>query len=179
MKRKYWKSYLELGFTYTGPEDQPLPVCVCYYEGLANECMKPANLHRHLETKHGEFKSKPVDFFKSNLQVYRTSKKIMQSTSTGGATAKAVEDSYRSSRLIAKKSMPHTLGEEVMLPAIKKTVGLMVGDKARRQRDFIPLSDNTVQHRIEGMAISEQTTNTADQSQWVICSSVRRVNRYS
>ena len=61
VKRKYWKSYLELGFTYTGPKDQPLPICVCCYE--ANESMKPANLCRHLETKHGEFKSKPVVFF--------------------------------------------------------------------------------------------------------------------
>ncbi|XP_078127386.1 zinc finger BED domain-containing protein 5-like [Sander vitreus] len=152
VKRKYYESYLTLGFSYTGPEDEPLPVCVCCYEALANESMKPSNLRRHLDTKHGEFKSKPVEFFQSKLHEYSTSKKVMESTSTGGATAKAVEVLYRVSRIIAKKGMPRTLGEEVVLPAIKETVGVMLGDKARKQMDLIPLSDNTVQRRIEEMA---------------------------
>lgn len=63
IKRKYNVKYLELGFTYTGTEDEPLPLCVLCYETLANESLKPANLRRHLETKHGELKSKPVEFF--------------------------------------------------------------------------------------------------------------------
>lgn len=56
------------------------------------------------------------------------------------------------SQIIVKKGMPHTLREEVVLPAIKETVGIMLGDKARKQMDLIPLSDNTVQRRIEEMA---------------------------
>ena len=131
VKRKYYESYLALGFSYSGPEDEPLPVCVCCYEALANESMKPSNLRRHLETKHGEYKSKPVEFFQNKLQEYRSSKKVMESTSAGGATAKAVEVSYRVSRIIAKKGMPHTIGEEVVLPAIKETVGVMLGDSAK------------------------------------------------
>uniref|UniRef100_A0A8D0A9E2 DUF4371 domain-containing protein n=1 Tax=Sander lucioperca TaxID=283035 RepID=A0A8D0A9E2_SANLU len=91
-------------------------------------------------TENSEFNSE-VELYKSKLHEYSTSKKVMESTSTGGATAKAVEVSYLVSRIIAKKGMPHTLGEEVVLPAIKET-----------QMDLIPLSDNTVQRRIEEMA---------------------------
>ena len=42
--------------------------------------------------------------------------------------------------------------EKVVLPAIKENVGVMLGDKAPKQIDLIPLSDNTVQRRIEEMA---------------------------
>ena len=121
-------------------------------------------------------------FFKSKLQEYRTSKKVMQSTSTGGATAKAVEVSYRLSRLIAERGMPHTLGEEVMLPAIKESVIVMLGDKAIKQMDLIPLSNKhcSAEGRRRGDGHQcERTTNIADQSQSIFCSSVRRVNRYS
>jgi hypothetical protein len=36
---------------------------VLCYEVLSNECMKPAKLKRHLETKHASVQSKPVEFF--------------------------------------------------------------------------------------------------------------------
>ncbi|KAL1448445.1 hypothetical protein WDU94_012212 [Cyamophila willieti] len=55
--RKYNSDYLEMGFTFTGPEQQPKPQCVICYESLSNECMKPAKLRRHLETKHPEYKN--------------------------------------------------------------------------------------------------------------------------
>ena len=46
IKRKYNGNYLELGFTYTGTEDEPLPVCILCYETLANKSLKPSNLRR-------------------------------------------------------------------------------------------------------------------------------------
>lgn len=76
----------------------------------------------------------------------------MESTSTGSNNAKAVEVSYRLSRIIAKNGKAHTLGEEVVLPSIKVAVGVMLGEKACKQMDLIPLSDSTVQRRIEEMA---------------------------
>jgi len=60
IKRKYIENYLELGFTYTGTEDEPSPVCVLCYETLANESLKPANLRRHLETKRVQVKASRV-----------------------------------------------------------------------------------------------------------------------
>ncbi|XP_072387627.1 uncharacterized protein [Diabrotica undecimpunctata] len=54
--RKYNSDYLKMGFTFTGPEQQPKPQCVICYESISNKCMKPAKLRRHLETKHPEYK---------------------------------------------------------------------------------------------------------------------------
>ncbi|KAJ4433996.1 hypothetical protein ANN_16315 [Periplaneta americana] len=58
--RKYDKSYLELGFTWCGNESEPKPRCVVCYDVLSSECMKPAKLKRHLETKHASVKIKPI-----------------------------------------------------------------------------------------------------------------------
>ena len=66
--RKYDKSYLQFGFTVTGPTEQR-PQCVLCAEVLANDSMKPCKLKRHLDTKHPDLKEKPVDFFKRKRDV--------------------------------------------------------------------------------------------------------------
>jgi hypothetical protein len=58
--RKYESSYLERRAVQCGDESEQTPQCVLYYEVLWNECMKPANLRRHLETKHCDVKNKPT-----------------------------------------------------------------------------------------------------------------------
>jgi hypothetical protein len=37
--RKYQDSYLNFGFTYSGPENRPIPECVVCGEKRSNECM--------------------------------------------------------------------------------------------------------------------------------------------
>jgi hypothetical protein len=54
-----WNSGL-LGVVITSEQK---PQCVVCYEVLSNECMKPAELRRHLETKHSDVKNKPLEFF--------------------------------------------------------------------------------------------------------------------
>jgi hypothetical protein len=61
--RKYDPNYLSFDFTYTGEESAPVPQCVICYETLSNHSMKPSLLMRHFETKHGDLKHKPLEYF--------------------------------------------------------------------------------------------------------------------
>ena len=149
VRRKYSTEYLSLGFTSLGPEDNPLPVCVLCSEVLANEALKPCKL----ETKHGQYSSKLQEFFENKLREYLSRRKAIESTCvTGSENAKAVEVSYRVAKLIAKTGKPHTIGEDLILPAAKEMVGVMIGEKAAKQLNLISLSDNTVKRRIDDMA---------------------------
>ena len=52
-KSKYDENDLGLGFTWISDPDFLKPQCVVCSEVLANSCLKPCYLHRHLHTKHG------------------------------------------------------------------------------------------------------------------------------
>ncbi|XP_014349988.2 zinc finger BED domain-containing protein 5-like [Latimeria chalumnae] len=65
---------------------------------------------------------------------------------------KALEASFRVSQRIAKAGKPHTIAEDLLLPAAKDMVTAMVSEKVAKQLDLIPLSDNTVARRIHEMA---------------------------
>ncbi|GFS75468.1 hypothetical protein NPIL_433941 [Nephila pilipes] len=40
--------YLKFGFSWTGDENEPIPLCVICFENLTNESMKLSNLKHHL-----------------------------------------------------------------------------------------------------------------------------------
>lgn len=83
-------------------EQQPKPQCVVCYESLSNECMKPAKLRRHLETKHPEHKSKSLDFFKNKLGELKRSRKNITKHSGANVNENATLASYEVSQLVAK-----------------------------------------------------------------------------
>jgi hypothetical protein len=72
--RKYNPSYLSLGFTYTGEESAPVPQCVICYETLSNHSMKPSLLMHQFDTKHGDLKHKPLEYFQRKLSDLSASK---------------------------------------------------------------------------------------------------------
>ena len=76
---------------------------------------------------------------------------------------KALYASYLISLRIAKTGKPHTLGETLILPAIKDTVELFFGDKSKKEIEAIPIFNNTVTRRIDEM------------SQWVENQVIERV----
>jgi len=53
---------------------------------------------------------------------------------------------------IAKAGKPHTIGENLVLPAIKDTVGVMFGDKFSNDVEIIPLPKDTVTRRINDIS---------------------------
>lgn len=61
---------------------------------------------------------------------------------------KAQLASYQVAEIIALKSKSHVLAESLILPACKKMVKIMLGDKAEQEISRIPLSNNTIQRRI-------------------------------
>ena len=127
--------------------------CLCVVEVLSNEALKPSKLRHHLEAKHGQYSSKPRDFFENKLREYQSCRKAIKSSYiTGSENAKAVEVSSWVAKLIAQTRKPHTIREELILPSAKEMVGVMVGEKAAKQLDAISLSDNTVKRRIDNMA---------------------------
>ncbi len=151
--RKYSEEYLSFGFTSVGPADNPMPVRVLCSETLSNEALKPCKLRRHLETKHGSFASKPREFFENKLKDYQQRKKVIESTCVmGGENEKAVTASYEVSRLIATSGKPHTMGEDLILPATKQMVSKMLGNNAVKQLNLISLSNNTVKRQINDMS---------------------------
>ena len=48
--RLYNDSYLAIGFTWTGEEKCPLPLCIVCGKKLANTAMVPAKLKRHFSS---------------------------------------------------------------------------------------------------------------------------------
>lgn len=74
-RRKYDDNYLGLGFTWIGDTDCPKPQCVLCSEVLANSCLKPSYLRRHLHTKHGNLSQKPLTYFKAKLGELQKSQK--------------------------------------------------------------------------------------------------------
>jgi hypothetical protein len=65
--RKYQDSYLNFGFTYSGPENRPVPECVVCREQLSNECMVLSKLKRNLNTKHSHLSRQDKNYFSQLL----------------------------------------------------------------------------------------------------------------
>uniref|UniRef100_A0AAR2INL2 DUF4371 domain-containing protein n=1 Tax=Pygocentrus nattereri TaxID=42514 RepID=A0AAR2INL2_PYGNA len=148
-RRRYSSEYPAPGFTCTGTENEPLPLCVVCLEVLANEALKPtvgiwrlntASVHLNLWN------------FLRKLKEYQSRKKTLELACSGTDKAKAVEASYRVAQLIAKAGKPHTIAESLIIPAGKGMVSVMLGEKPCKQLNLISLSDNTVERRINEMA---------------------------
>ncbi|CAN7945441.1 unnamed protein product [Ixodes hexagonus] len=66
--------------------------------------------------------------------------------------AKALLASYKVAHRIAQSKKPHTVGEELILPAAIDIVSAMLGESSAEQIRSVPLSDNTVARRICDMS---------------------------
>lgn len=60
--------------------------------------------------------------------------------------------SYNISLLIAKTGKPHTIGEDLILPAVKEVITTVLHKPAADIIRKIPLSNSSVQRRIDEMA---------------------------
>lgn len=150
-KRKYSDCYIAFRFTRIGDAESPNPQCVVCGEVLANSSLKPSYMVRHLQTRHSQLQDMPASFFQGKLAEPQKKKKIIHSHSGLGTSKNAQKASYPASYHIAKKGMPHTIGENLCLPVAKDMVNCMLGEKAAKTLDKIPLSDNTVSRRIDSI----------------------------
>ncbi|KAL4088791.1 hypothetical protein QTP88_023875 [Uroleucon formosanum] len=157
-RRKFSEEYITFGFTNINVNNEERPQCVICYEILSNKSMKPAKLRRHLQTRHTDYLTKSKQFFESKAAELEQSKKLIKKTAIGTNNERAVTASYQVSLLVAKSGKPHTIVEELILPAAKIMVSAMLGDKASNELSTVSLSNNTVKNRIVEMSenIKEQ-----------------------
>jgi len=166
--RKYDSNYLSMGFTSNGSEEEPKPQCVVCFEVLSNEALKPSKLKRHLETKHKEHAMKSIDFFKNKEQELRKNMKFIKKTATDCTNESAVKASFIVSLLIGKSGKPHTIAEDLILPAAKAMVSTMIGEEAANSLNKIALSNDTIQKRIDRLSgnIKEQLLKRINKSDY-------------
>ncbi|KAB0790827.1 hypothetical protein PPYR_15129, partial [Photinus pyralis] len=74
--------------------------------------------------------------------------------------------SYKVAYRVAKAGKPHTIAENLILPAALDMVEIMVGQPEANKLKSIPLSDNTISRRINDMAndIREQVVEKLNKS---------------
>jgi hypothetical protein len=120
--------------------------------------MKPSLLMCHFETKHGDLKHKPLEYFQRKLSTLSASK--VQVTSFSGVNMKAVDAFYKVSSRTAKAGKPHITGESLLLPAAKDMASSVLGEKVAKQLESIPLYEDTVSRQISDMVsnVKEQLT---------------------
>ncbi|KAM5223135.1 zinc finger BED domain-containing protein 5-like isoform 2-T2 [Hipposideros larvatus] len=127
------------------------PQCVICCEVLSAESMKPNKLKRHFDSKHPSFADKDTNYFRSKADGLKKPR-----LDTGGKYHKqnvaAVEASYLVELRIARAMKPHTIAEDLLLPAAKDIVQVMIGDEFVTKLSAISLSNNTVRRRIDDMS---------------------------
>ncbi|KAL4126484.1 hypothetical protein QTP88_010706 [Uroleucon formosanum] len=123
------------------------------------------SLYKHIILSDRRTHMTPEHMEQYILKELKTSKtKIKQFTKVN---EKVMHASYLISLRIAKAGKPHTIGENLVLPAIKDAVGVMFGDKSSKDVEMIPLSNDTVERRINEM------------SQWTEDELIQRVRKSS
>ncbi|XP_060774414.1 zinc finger BED domain-containing protein 5-like [Neoarius graeffei] len=149
-KRKYVESYLGLGFTVAEVGDEERPLCVLRLRQLAADSMQPNKLRRHLETAHPTHTDKPIAFFERKLAEYRQQEKGM--VKTASVNSRAQMASYKVAYHIAQCKKPHTIAEQLILPAAIDMVSVMIDEKSASKLKSIPLSNDTVARRISDIS---------------------------
>uniref|UniRef100_A0A3B3TD34 DUF4371 domain-containing protein n=1 Tax=Paramormyrops kingsleyae TaxID=1676925 RepID=A0A3B3TD34_9TELE len=158
---QYLEEYVLMGFTSTGC-NPPKPLCFFCGEKLANGSMKPTHLQRHLKIKHACHVGKPTEFFKRKFSEFWSSQDMMWKAST--TSAKVLEASYAVSLLVAKAKKPFTVAEDLLLPAAVVLAKTMLDRNAAEKFKTVPLSNDSVCHRLWENCFSLQLDESTDVS---------------
>lgn len=151
--RQYNIEYLKYGFTKS-PTNQLLPMCLICQKVFSNEAMKPSRLQEHLNKIHADKKDKDLSYFQGLEKKYLKQPTISNLfASCSKQENDGLRASYNISLLIAKSGKPYTIGEELIIPAVKEVIETVLHHKTPSDIiKKIPLSNNTVQRRIDEMA---------------------------
>uniref|UniRef100_A0A7N5P4M9 Zinc finger MYM-type containing 6 n=1 Tax=Ailuropoda melanoleuca TaxID=9646 RepID=A0A7N5P4M9_AILME len=160
--------YLKVGFIICpgSKESSPRPQCVICGEILSTENMKPANLSHHLKTKHSELENKPVDFFEQkSLEMECQNSSLKKCLLVEKSLVKA---SYLIAFQIAASKKPFSIAEELIKPYLVEMCSEVLGSSAGDKMKTIPLSNNTIGHRIDELSadIEDQMIQKVRKSKW-------------
>ena len=110
------------------------PLCVICNETLSAESLKPSKLKRHLNTKHAESSDKPIQYFERLLKFSKKQKQFTENFFS--VNERYMSASYEASSLIAKSTIPFSVGEIfVLLTAVNMSEivhGNKYGDEIRK-----------------------------------------------
>ena len=139
------------GFTFIVEAGIEKPQCVICNEIMSAESMKPNKMKRHFDAKHPNFAGKDVQYFKNKADGVKKSRLDLCGKYQQKNMA-ANEASYLVALRIAKAKKPHTIAEELLLPAAIDIVRVMLGAEYVNKLNTISLSSDTVSRRIDDMS---------------------------
>ena len=155
--RQYSEEYLKYGFIQS-PTNPQQPMCLVCEKNFSNEVMKPSRLLEHLQKIHPDKSGKTLAFFHSLRDQFLMQKTMNMFTSSSKNSDDGLKASYNISLLIAKTGKLHTIGEELILPAVKEVIKTVLHKSPEQVIKSIPLSDNSVQRRVGKMAENFEET---------------------
>ena len=146
--RQYSNEFLKFGFI-PAAHDERSPFCLLCLQTLTNESMKAGRLENHLKAKHPNHVKSNLQYFKTLKTNFEKRTKITSLFANQTASLnRTLEASYAISLLIAISGKNHTIGEDLLKPAISVFVRkvLQTDDK---DVQAMALSNNTVSRRID------------------------------
>ena len=155
--RQYFVEYLKYGFIQS-PINPQQAMCLVCDKNLSNETRKPSRLLEHLQKIHPDKSGKTLAFFHSLRDHFLKRKTMNMFTSSSKNSDDGLKASYNISLLIAKAGKPHTIGEELILPAVKEVIKTVLHKSPEQVIKLIRLSDNSVQRRVDKMAENVEET---------------------
>lgn len=145
--RQYVKSYLSFGFTFTGYEKTPTPLCLVCGEKLSDCAMLPNKLKRHLQTKHLSLKNKSMYYLVRLLE--NTGKRATFMSVVTEVNDKAPKVNYLVAELVAESRKSHSVAETSFIPACKAIVNEILGPDVVKDIAKVLLSGNRIARRFE------------------------------
>ena len=150
--------YLKYGFV-SAPHNQHQPMCLLCEKAFSNEAMKPSRLLEHLTKIHPDKADNDMAYFKSLQEKFQKRKTIGNMFAiTSRQSVDGLRASYTISLLIARSGKPHTIGEKLLLPAVREVLHTVLHKSPDQIIKAIPLSDSSVQRRVDEMAVNIEET---------------------
>ena len=157
--RQYSVENLKFGFI-PSPNNEQRPMCLICEKTFSNEAMKPSRLFEHLNNSHSTKVKENISYFENLRYKFNNRRQIPSLINTQSQKCDdGLVCSYNISKMIAKSGKPHTIGEQLILPAIEETLRTVIHHPSPRTIiNTIPLSNNSVQRRIDEMACDIEET---------------------
>ena len=102
-------------------------MCLVCNKVFSNEAMKPSRLSEHLTKILPDKADKSATFFQCLWDNFKKRKTIgSMFASSSQQSVNGLLASYNLSLMTAKKDKPHTIGEELILPAVKEVLNTVL-----------------------------------------------------
>lgn len=113
-------------------------------------------MYEAFENDHPGFKDKPVSFFEQKLAILNNQKGSI--INMGNTNQNSLLASYDVALRIAQNAKPHTIAEELLLPAAIDMVSRVISPQEALKLKNIPVSNDS-----EARRISDMTENVKEQ----------------